>query len=98
MYVSKPPVRKRESAEERAVVWKMFDEISSENNWPIVDFLDPLLEQGQNYTDGLHLNNRGYGIMAEIANSSLPCPEIMHKKKLDYAISELNKRNAELSD
>lgn len=98
MYVSKPPVRKSESAEERAVVWKMFDEISSENNWPIVDFLDPLLEQGQNYTDGLHLNNRGYGIMAEIANSSLPCPEIMHKKKLDYAISELNKRNAELSD
>ncbi len=98
MYISKPPLREKSVAEERAVVWKMFDKISSENNWPIVDFLSSLLDEGQNYTDGLHLNNRGYGVMAEIANFSLPCPEIMNKKKLDYAISELNKRNAELSD
>lgn len=98
MYVSKPPLRDRNAVEAKAAVWKMFDEISSENSWPIVDFLSPLLEEGQNYTDGLHLNNRGYGVMAEIANFSLPCPEIMNKKKLDYAISELNKRNAELSD
>lgn len=98
MYISKPPLMTRESVEARAVVWKMFDEVSRENNWPIVDFLSPLLEQNQNYTDGLHLNNRGYGVMAEIANESLPCPEIMNGKKLNLAISKLNKRNSELSD
>lgn len=76
----------------------MFDEISAENNWPTVDFLAPLSGQSQNYTDGLHLNNRGYAIMAETAFSSLPAPEIMNKKRYDYALYNLDKRKADLSD
>lgn len=98
IYVSKPPRLPSEDLKARAEVWKMFDEISAENNWPTVDFLAPLSGQSQNYTDGLHLNNRGYAIMAETAFSSLPAPEIMNKKRYDYALYNLDKRKADLSD
>ena len=94
IYVCKPPHQSKDFEAYRPGVSAMFDEISVANNWPVIDFLSRFGGQSAQFADNLHLNDRGLGIMAEIAFESLPCPELVNAEKLDYRINEIKKKDS----